>query len=75
MVVAAGLTGLVTAVVSATSEYQVNVPTAQVAAKVELPIEQIVAGVAVAAVGAVTVPTVTVTGVPVLLQVPLTHAP
>ena len=45
------------------------------AAKVELPIEQIVAGVAVAAVGAETVPTVTVTGVSELLQVPLTHAP
>ena len=45
------------------------------AAKAEFPPAQIVAGVAVAAVGAETVPNVTVTGVPVLLHVPLTHAP
>ena len=67
--------------VSAASEYHVIVPVAQVAANAEFPPAQIVAGLAVAAVGAVTfeftvtVPTVTVTGVPVLLHVPLTHAP
>ena len=72
---AAGLTGLVTTVVRAASEYHVIVPVAQVAAKAEFPPAQIVAGVAVAAVGAETVPNVTVTGVPVLLHVPLTHAP
>ena len=76
MVVAAGLTGLVTATVRAASEYHVIVPVAHVADNVEFPPAQIVAGLAVAAVGAVVnAVTVTVTGVPVLLQVPLTHAP
>ena len=61
--------------VRAASEYHVIVPVAHVADNVEFPPAQIVAGLAVAAVGAVTVPTVTVTGVPVLLHVPLTQAP
>ena len=64
-----------TIAVSVASEYHVIVPVAHVAVKAEFPPAQIVAGVAVAAVGAVTVPTVTVTGVPELLHVPLTHAP
>ena len=74
---AAGLTGLVTAVVRAASEYHATVPVAHVAANVELPPAQIAAGFAVAAVGAdgATLFTVTVTGVAELLQVPLTQAP
>ena len=64
-----------TIAVSVASEYHVIVPVAHVAANADVPPAQIVNGVAVAAVGAVTVPTVTVTGVAELLQVPLTHAP
>ena len=61
--------------VRAASEYHVIVPVTHVAANADVPPAQIVAGLAVAAVGAETVPTVTVTGVPELLHVPLTHAP
>ena len=51
-------------------------PVAQVAAKADVPPAQIVAGVAVAAVGAVTFEfTVTVIGVAVLLHAPLTQEP
>ena len=52
------------------------VPASQVAFNAELPPAQIEAGLADALVGAANAgATVTVTGVPVLLQVPLTHAP
>ena len=76
MVVAAGLTGLVIIAVSAASEYHVIVPVAHVADNVELPPAHIVAGLAVAAVGAVEMAvTVIVTGFPALLHVPLPQAP
>ena len=76
MVVAAGLTGLVIVVVSAASEYHVIVPVTHVAANADVPPAQIVAGLAVAAVGAVEMAvTVIVTGFPALLHVPLPQAP
>ena len=76
MVVAAGLTGLVIIAISAASEYHVIIPVAHVAVKAELAPAQIVAGLAVAAVGAVEMAvTVIVTGFPALLHVPLTQAP
>jgi hypothetical protein len=75
VVVAFGLTGDVTVVLKAASEYQVRFPAAQVAVKVELWPEQMLAGPAAAAVGAAGVGvTVTRTLVEGLLHTPFTQA-
>jgi cation transporter-like permease len=71
-----GFTGLVTIVVKAALLYQVSVPVAQVAERVELCPEQIVAGLADTAVGAVGVG-LTVTAIfpeALLHPAPLTQA-
>jgi hypothetical protein len=70
-----GLTGDETTAVKPASEYQVNVPVAQVAANVELCPEHMLAGLADAAVGAVGVGvTVTSTFAAGLWHTPVTQA-
>jgi len=65
-----GLTGLVTVVVKPELLYQVTVPVAQVAESVELCPEQIVAGLAEIAVGAVGVGLTVIVTLPDILLHP-----